>query len=315
MRIFSAREPLNWLRGLCAFAVYLSIVVLAGIALACFIHSAFDTEPARFHKLMLRCIEVVGLGGVACWLRGQKYLTRAAWGLLGPWRGALADIGLGIALGLAMVTMAIVALVWLGERVFLGWPSGALALELVAKGLVLGVLVASLEELWFRGGLYGALERGFASGWAAVIVSSVFFSSVHFIRPTPFESEQIVTFFGGLQMFAGSFVPWGELSNVGSALALALAGGVLGVVRLRTGRVLPCVAIHAGWVGALYTGKKLTEVVPTASQGVWGSQLAGSYDGVVGAVAGVIFALVLVVLMWSFEQYRSRTARGAGPLV
>ena len=81
-------------------------------------------------------------------------------------------------------------------------------------GVSVCLVAPVVEELVFRGWLWDALaERSRWPGWLACAMTTVLFSAYHL---DPVQSPAVLT-----------------------------TGAVLGVVRLRTGSVVPCIVVHA----------------------------------------------------------------------
>ncbi len=164
-----------------------------------------------------------------------------------------------------------------------------------AGASVLTAIVAGfLEELLFRGALFGALRR--AHRWTtALIVSSAVYALVHFFqRPS---SPANITWSSGLEMLprmCQGFVDFQML--VPGFFALLLAGIILGVAYERTGNLYLSIGLHAGWVFWL----KFYGIL-TVESSVGGSWFWGSSKLIDGWLAlGIL--LPMLVLIWSFPQ-------------
>lgn len=160
---------------------------------------------------------------------------------------------LALALGVALHAPA----EWLYERIELRWPTPAdelaakaalLSAEGTVRQLALVVVVACgiplVEELFYRGALYGAVRRG-ASAVSASVATSAAFVLGHFDLRT-----------------------WAPLALVAAALSVVRASG---------GSLLPCVALHVGF-NAATVGAILTGLSPPASPASLGTipTLAGT---------------------------------------
>jgi membrane protease YdiL (CAAX protease family) len=137
---------------------------------------------------------------------------------------ALVMLGLALGLLLHAPTASLSALV---EKVN-PTPSEMLALQaelfsarsmpqMIVLVLVAGCVVPLVEELFFRGALYGGLAREFSPRVAAIVSALCFAVSRPDARAWP---------------------------------ALLLFASVVGYVRLRSGSLLPCIALHVGYAGA-----------------------------------------------------------------
>ena len=128
------------------------------------------------------------------------------------------------------------------------------ALHLTAHKVVGGIsgaagtaaVVAMLEEILFRGGIFGGLRR--VLYWPfALVISSVVYAIVHFLQRA--ELAGPVVWSSGLvllpQMLAG-FVDFRAL--VPGFFSLTLAGVLLGLAYQRTGNLYFSIGLHAGWI-------------------------------------------------------------------
>ena len=179
--------------------------------------------------------------------------------LLGQWSGAMGDPWYGLSwqqwrwLGLGLLTGGGGLLLLYGIQGWLGWLAWQQIpwtawLQTGLYGLGLGLGVALVEELLFRGWLL--TESG--SGWG----SAVIFALLHFIRPWEVILATWVQFFG-----------------------LVLMGLILNRAR-DVGSLNFPLGLHAGWVavvsavgmldGVVWTGK-----VPPWVTGIGGNPLAG----------------------------------------
>jgi membrane protease YdiL (CAAX protease family) len=169
--------------------------------------------------------------------------------------------------------------------------------KVLAQGLLGGLAVGFIEETFFRGAMYSAIRRGGGSRTAAVLLPSLLYAAMHFLKPQPFPAGAEVSLTTCLSSLGGAFPALFRLENLDSFAALALVGIFLGLVRLRTGHIAWCIGLHAGWVLVIKLTRSYSEVNPGAS-GAW---LVGDYDGMIGwLAAGWIGALALV--LWLGRQ-------------
>jgi hypothetical protein len=176
---------------------------------------------------LLRC------GGVRSWRElGFVRQGRPAWQILR-----------GFALGWA--SLAAVALLALacGASAFIANHSAADVFRHLLNATWAAVVVAILEELVFRGALFGLLRR--AMPWpAALILSSAIYSAVHFIQKA--EIAMPVQWYSGLALL------WAMLSHppawIPAFLTLFVAGAILALSYQRTGALYFSIGLHAGWI-------------------------------------------------------------------
>jgi hypothetical protein len=177
-----------------------------------------------------------------------------------------------------------------GARTLTPRTPGELAAQF-AGALATALLVAVMEELLFRGAIFGGLRR--AMPWvAAMVVSSALYGIVHFMA-SPANPPRI-GWLTGLQvlpsMLAGMLQPGGL---VPALLNLALAGVVLALAYHFTGDILASIGIHAGWIFWLKYYGILTRGVPGTDTLFWGTRKL-----VDGWLAFVALVVVLVTVAW-----------------
>jgi hypothetical protein len=106
--------------------------------------------------------------------------------------------------------------------------------------------VATLEEILFRGGIFGGLRRMFI--WPlALMASSMVYALVHFLQRT--EWTGAVAWNSGLILLPrmlGGFADFYAL--VPGFFSLTLAGILLGLAYQRTGNLYFSIGLHAGWI-------------------------------------------------------------------
>ena len=155
-----------------------------------------------------------------------NWLDRRSWRALGiaPGRAALRGSAVGMALGVAMMGVAVVLMLVTGDLAFAREPGGADdALGTMAWSLAALAPAAAAEEALFRGYPIQVLAR-VGGAPLAVLTTSAAFAAVH-----------------------------GENPAVGP-LALTnifLAGVLLGVVYMRTASLWAATTVHLGWNWAM----------------------------------------------------------------
>lgn len=156
------------------------------------------------------------------------------------WGGAIvAGLAVALALGVALGDALPIAGRFLADRRVSGLSGGALAFAVLVR---IPLATALLEEVAFRGVLYGAIERH-RSALAAVIVSSAVFGLWHIV-PT-LENLRLN------QPGAGAGTR--ALLVAGAVVATGIGGALLALLRIATGGVLAPWIAHAAMnsLGAL----------------------------------------------------------------
>jgi uncharacterized protein len=161
-----------------------------------------------------------------------------------------------------------------------------------------GVVVALIEETFFRGGLQGALQRG-TTVPVAIGITSVIYSAVHFLKPQGVNYEPAaIHWLSGLVHLGRVFTNSVAAPHVAVGfVTLALAGCVLGLTYAQTGALYLPMGIHAGWVFTLKAYAKLTTV--TGGTRWWGG--AALIDNM---IAWPVLLTLLIVFGWLLRNQR-----------
>lgn len=294
-----------------ALAIYLLAVFLGGALLAPWlywgVHALSDSVPALEKLARMRFSRYVNRGVLIMALVGLPFFVRAAgvrsWRDVGVpagwvrWRRFAAGFGLGF------VSLALVCAIALlaGGRVPRPRSAGELAgevLGVLATALVVGVI----EELLFRGAIYGSLRR--AMSWkGALLASSAIYGIVHFMgRP---ENPPQVGWFSGVRVLPTMLAGMTEVHTLVPAfLSLTLAGVILGLAYERTGDLSASVGIHAGWIFWLKFYGMATRAAEGADPWFWGTRKL--VDGWL-AFAAIVVVLSLVLLALRRGAFGVRT--------
>jgi hypothetical protein len=215
-------------------------------------------------------------------------------------RRPLSDLAAGFAIGFGSLAGAAGLAILCGGRTahVSHKPPGMAALLLGATATA--AVVALLEELIFRGALFGILRKTLA--WpAALAVSSAVYAAVHFLQKAP--APPPIDWLSGIRLLPELFrIP---LDGLAPALfALLLAGAVLALAYQRTGTLFMSIGLHAGWIFWLTAYRSLTREAPGASHLIWGGDKL-----IDGWLAFFILAAVLAGV-WRAGRPASRANSG-----
>lgn len=186
---------------------------------------------------------------------GWPFLAAALFAL-----AAMRLTGLGAA-GLGPVrSWRTLGALWLPLLYIAGFAAGAAALGLPAPaviGMVLVncALVALSEELMFRGILLDALRQRFGL-WPAVLVSTLVFGAAHSLN---------VALVGALA------------AALAQSAAAFVSGLLFCAIRLHTGSLWPCVALHALWNASTFLLLAASSAAGTAGAAASGAPPALAY--------------------------------------
>lgn len=243
---------------------------------------------APFHRYVTRCMLVIAVVGLWPLFKVQGY---SSWDSVGlpPLRRHLRFVVLGFGMGfLSLGFVLAAALAGEGRTLNIDADPGKLFRHLVNAGLAAAV-VGPVEEILFRGALFGAIRR--QRGWKiALLVSSLMYSLVHFLDRGRWTGP--VVWYSGFFVLGKMFIGTGDLSVlIPRFLSLLVAGGVLGLAYQRTGNLWFSIGLHAGWIFWLKSYGFITEQGPSSALWFWGSgRLIDGWFAVI-TITGV-FALI-----------------------
>jgi uncharacterized protein len=169
--------------------------------------------------------------------------------------------------------------------------------NLVPNLLLTSISVAVIEELLFRGVIFG-LFRQTTPTWLAAIFVSAIFSIIHPLRPGSTNAAAI-TWHSGFDLLLQSIQHLSEpLDLIGGFVTIFVLGLVLAHATVKTGALWLSIGIHAGVVFAKMSFNKLTHHL--ADFPPWfGPDLTTGF----GAIA---ILLLLWLLVWLLFPRASR---------
>jgi uncharacterized protein len=282
-----------------ALAVYLLAVFLLGALLAPWLfHAVQSLAPAHprverfadmpFSRYVNRSLLAVALLGLPLFVRASGIRQ---WRDVGVPPGLVRWRALGTAFAVGFLSLALVCLIAVlaGGRE-LRPRSGGELLGHLAGALATALVVATVEELLFRGAIFGGLRR--STGWVpALVVSSLVYALVHFLgRP---ENPTVVDWSAGLRVLPTMLAGGADLRTLLPAvLNLTLAGAILALAFHRSGDLSASIGLHAGWIFWLRYYGFLTRGVEGADPWFWGTRAV--VDGWLASLALVaVLGLVL----------------------
>jgi membrane protease YdiL (CAAX protease family) len=244
-----------------------------------------------FHRYVNRAL--LGLGLIGLWplLRNIGIQSWADVGLeMSHARGRL--LGQGFLLGFASLACVVILAIGCNARAPLdnfSWPK--VSMSFAQAGLT-AILVAILEELLFRGALFGALRKAWP--WlVALVASSGIYALLHFFEKP--ISISPIHWASGFQVLAEMMKGFGIMGKlVPGFFNLTLAGFILGLAFQRFGSLYFSIGLHGGWIFWLKSSGFLTKPLEGASLGFWGTEKL--IDGwLVLIVLGLVLVLVSMI--------------------
>jgi membrane protease YdiL (CAAX protease family) len=262
-----------------------------------------SVEPV--HRVMNRVAMLLALIGLIVLTRRLGLSNRAALGYGVPQSQFTQQLATGWFAGAALMLPLVGLLFALDIR---GWKPGfdANLVTLLGGGILSGLVVAFIEETFFRGLLFTAVART-SGAVAAVVAPSLLYAALHFLGGKLRVPADDVSWIHGFTVLSNLFERYAEpLVFVDSFLALFMLGVLLSLVRLRTGSIAACIGIHAAGVCTIAIVRRATVVNVDAPY----AELVGTYDGVIGWAALLWIALIVAAYAyWSSKRApRDRTA-------
>ncbi len=261
------------MRPVVALAIFAMVVFVGGALLAPWLYWLFHAlrpdNTIPFHRFENRAFLGLGLTGIWPLVRSLNLNSWRAVGitsLTGQWHRVRAGFLLGFA---SLAVVAVIALAAHGRALKLDLSAGQWAGKL-AGAAATAVGVAVLEELLFRGAIFGALRQ--ACDWrVALVSSSMVYAIVHF-----FEKAEItgpIHWYSGLELLPKMLAGFGDLQMViPGFFNLTLAGIMLGLAYQRTRNLYFSIGLHAGWIFWLKFYGLATNPMPGAPEWIWGTQ-------------------------------------------
>jgi membrane protease YdiL (CAAX protease family) len=302
--IVAAMRPLR------ALLIYIIAVFIGGALLAPplywlmqhFAHAAPKLAAAPFHRYVNRALLGIAIIGLWPLVKNLGFTSLAEVGFVRP-RGQLKKLGAGFLLGfISLALVAALAFACGAREMNTRFTGGQIARKLLgAAGAA--IAVAPLEELLFRGALFGTLRKVFH--WIfALVLSSMFYAIVHYLD-SPKEPTTI-TWLSGLQLLPLMLKNLADLHQViPGFLNLTLAGMLLAWAYQRTGNLYFSIGLHMGWIFWMKAYAALTALPPDANKWLWGS---GRTAIVNGWVALPILFGTLLAFVWKTSNTQHPTS-------
>ena len=256
---------------------------------------------APFHRVTSRVVLVMVLVLLYPACRFGGFRRREDIGLVrDPRAGRLA--GFGFLIG--AVSMLAIYLPAVAMGVFRWDVAGVPLAKHLLKPLAItagALFVGVFEEILFRGFIFGALRKslGLAAG---VLIGSLFFSIVHFMRPL--DPEVVNAWNSGFMLFERLFARAGD-AFLQEALTLFGMGVVLSMLFVWTRSLYLVIGLHAGWVWVMMLFRHFVQNTVTLP---W---LYGSNEWVSKAWIGPIAAVIFLAAAWLTRAYWGNRAVSA----
>lgn len=255
-----------------------------------------------FHRYLNRCMLIIALIGLVPLFRsfGFKKLTDLG---IAPLKDNLKRIGLGFLFGFITLAIAVILALTFNVRHFDSERTTSQIFRHLFNASLSAIVVGVLEEILFRGGIFGALKR-FYHWQTALLISSGVYALCHFFTQMGNFTE--VHWYSGFIGLALMFRGFTDLTAlIPGFINLFLAGWILGELYRRSGNLYLSIGTHAGWIFWVKSYGFFTR--ESAEAGKW---LLGSnklIDGWAAMIVLVVF-LIAIIKLYNTTDDRNKTA-------
>lgn len=281
-----------------SMAIFVVFVFLGGALLAPWLYqlvqlvapgSHLASNP--FHRYLDRSLLALALVGIWPLMRGLGAVSWPDVGLVnakGQWNRLEAGFALGFG---SLACVAAIVFMAHGRQFNADMTAGKLAGKL-GGAIATAVAVAVLEELLFRGAIFGGLRRIW--DWrVALLVSSMIYAVVHFFGRADLPGP--VNWFSGLELLPRMLAGFGNMKVViPGFFNLTLAGISLGLAYQRTGNLYFSIGLHGGWIFWLKSYEAVT--APLGGANVWLLGTEKLTDGWLALPVLLVTAVIVAVM-------------------
>ncbi|PKM13227.1 MAG: CPBP family intramembrane metalloprotease domain-containing protein [Gammaproteobacteria bacterium HGW-Gammaproteobacteria-3] len=207
----------------------------------------------------------------------------------------------GLGLGLVTLLPVLIVLYALGVNVIdvSGQWTPVWLFKKLLLSLLLALLISCAEEPLFRGVLVAGLKDKLPL-IAVLLISSIYYASLHFLHSHSRFSYDEITFFTGFVLLGEAFANVFRFDNIPPFSALLMVGVFLALLRTRIDRSLGlCIGCHTAWVWQIKMNKALFNV----DSGAEYFYLVSAYDGVIGPLVSV-WLLFVIAVFWVVRKLR-----------
>jgi membrane protease YdiL (CAAX protease family) len=256
-----------------------------------------------FHRITDRA--VLGTALICVWPL-LRVMGISSWRALGfadageKWR----DVVPGFLIGFCSLAVVAFLAVITGARKEHLTSNGHDIITHLVSATTAAVLVAFLEEILFRGALFGAMRKAWRLG-TALVVSSLIYALAHFVQKAP--DPAFVKWSTGLGMLPQMFGQLGDLQALlPKALVLLVAGVILAMAYQRTGSLFLSIGLHAGWIFWLKSYRFVSAPVVGNANWFWGTD---------ELINGWLALLVLIGVLCAVDRMYPRRQLATSPVV
>lgn len=277
------------MRAIVVFCLFIILAFLVGAVLAYPLKLLLDPAlELAYRKYLTYATLISGLIVSGFYLQFYNLLSFSAFGYNGKISKFLKNMLTGFVYGIAIMLIIEFILLLLGIHEIDSTRSYSFEsiLLVLAKAILVGLLIAILEESIFRGGLFTGLYKQTGT-IIATLFSSLIYAAVHFVRYKDLPDETDVDLFTGLAMLPYAFRRYYEWYIVDYFLTLFVFGVLLSLMRLKHNSIAACIGVHAGVVMLIKTSKYFTNTTPESNY----DYLVSQYNSTFGWLSFIVISL------------------------
>jgi membrane protease YdiL (CAAX protease family) len=279
------------------------LILLAITSIACllsYVIALSFNDATILRKLMIRLSQIMlllSIFPISKWLHLNTKILGYA-----PFKLMFKQFWYGFGLSLLILLPVFVTLNLLGVHSFDMTKAWTISWMLKKIGVAFGLalLIGIVEESVFRGLLLTSLRK-YLAGVLAVLISAIYYASLHFLDSKSLISEEKLSLSNSFELLGKAYHNVLAMQEPTAFLALFAVGLFLGALRLRGNiNLAMCIGCHTGWVFQIRMSKS-TSITDFHSPY---SFLVSHYDGVIGLlVAGWLLIVLVISLLLSNKQY------------
>ena len=288
------------IRALIIFLLFILAAILAGPILAYPVHLLLaDLSSIPYHKLITHLTLLCGLIASGFYLRYNGLFSGGTLGYGLQRRRFLFNVLAGCGAGLLIMLVVEACLLALGVH---EPESGPYLFRQTAttilKALVTGFAVAVIEETIFRGALLGGLKQQ-VKPVIAVIVSSLVYAAVHFLKYRALPPDSELHWYTGLEMLPEALFRFTDPVIIDTFATLFIFGVFLSLLRIRHNNISLCIGIHAGVVAAIKLVRHFTDPVAGSEY----AYLVNDYNNLLGWLAFAWLLFLTIAYLWQLNRH------------
>ncbi len=290
------------MRAILVFLIFIVLAFLVGAVLAYPLKLLLDPVlELAFRKYLTYATLISGLIISGIYLQLYNLLSFSAFGYNGKAKIFLNGMLNGFAYGLTIMLLIEVLLLLLGIHEI--DSSRSYTMEsvslLLLKAIVVGLLIALIEESIFRGALFTGLYKQ-TGAVIATFFSSLIYATVHFIRYRDLPADVDIGWLTGLSMMPEAFRRFHEWSIVDYFLTLFIFGLLLALLRLKHKSIAACIGVHAGIVMLI----KISDYATNRTYGSNYDYLVSQYNSTFGWLS---FIVIFLFTLFYFVKLQTKT--------